>query len=253
MESLTGDIRSKAIDHLAAAFSALQFGECGERTGLEPQEIDLNLAQTVLNMLAMPAGAGTYDEFLQLQSGEEKESCAIVSLAFGFRLSETMGILPGKVNESLASITIDRVRECNRRRAGGSKIVTFAQFEIAQAMREDGFECFVDECRPIFNAEKGAPEYLSTAGVFKSLKSAHPEVKNVFIIGHHDHLPKIARISAGDNPETPLLCTFSDREKMPVFYDPGSAQSWTRSAFLFVLHEIASCADYEWKKLAAAR
>lgn len=158
-------------------------------------------------------------ELLSFLPRSESHPEALIVFAFGNRIGDTAGLLPGPVNLELAALADHWERSTG--------LPVAAQWEVADAM--------ATRCARVGAVElgNGSVEYLSTAGVAAQVRDLL-SVDRVAVLSMADHAVRCSRTleRVGFSVGVPLGI------ELPSTYDPHSGQLWTRDRATYVAVDI---------------
>lgn len=169
-----------------------------------------------------------------------READSVVAYAFGYRsatgkVDANTGLSdgaetpePGPINTMLA----DAVHAI----AAARKVRVYAQWEIAQVLTgKHGMKDIVP-IHPVKGPD-GKIIYLSTDGVAKAVVAhagSAQALGKVAVVGHRDHVKRCVLVSRDNG----MAAAVAREVPLPVQYDPGSAQPWTRRRDAYLLSDL---------------
>lgn len=200
-------------------------------------ENELGDAATARTLAAIIAEAGFRWDYPEISA---RDADSVVAYSFGYRsatgkVDPATGLSdgeetpqPGPINEMLA----DAVHAI----AGTRSLRIYAQWEIAEVLSE---KYAIKDVVPIFpvTGEDGKKTYLSTDGVAKAIvhhAGSSAALGNVAVVGHRDHVKRCILVSR----ENGMKAAAAREVPLPVQYDPGSAQPWTRRRDAYLLNDV---------------
>lgn len=159
---------------------------------------------------------------------------ALIAYSFGNRLAADPKARPepGPVNEALA----DTVVRVHTLLPTGARI--YAQWEIAQFLTSKHGLKDVVSIEPVIAAD-GTVTYLSTDGVAEAAitrAGGAAAIGPVAVVGHRDHAKRCVLTSRARGMDAWV----AKEVALPVAYDTGSGQPWTRRRDLYLLHDMAA-------------
>ncbi|MEJ1964522.1 MAG: hypothetical protein WDO56_24420 [Gammaproteobacteria bacterium] len=170
---------------------------------------------------------------------------SIIAYSLGFRLHEDESIepAPGPINEQLA--------DCMAKLAAAvPRAKLYAQWEVARVLHsKHGLENVVSIERVY--TEKGEMTYLSTAGVTEqilTMAGGPASLGRTVVIGHHDHAWRCWDVCKRRG----IDAYAAEGLQLPADYDPLSGQSFTRSADVWQIYDLAVRIGEERRRLIGA-
>jgi hypothetical protein len=173
------------------------------------------------------------------EAGKNVKPHGIVAFAFGYLIDEYGQKTPGETNRILANKLLEYCRRF--------QVKAWVQWEIVKAVLDEGVQDDIDlvndpsRCVPIYPKHDRRLDRLSYLSswdiaqeVAKEIPPSKEEVsgKTLLVVAHRDHLRRCVNIvqEAGFN-------TMAFQSKMPCGYYQESAQLWTTSRRLYLMHD----------------
>lgn len=169
-----------------------------------------------------------------------RDADSVVAYSFGYRsatgkVDPDTGLAdgdeapqPGPINALLAEV-VHALRKMRDLRV-------YAQWEIAEVLRKQYGMADILAIYPQ-RGNDGKKIYLSTDGVAKAViarAGTAQALGRVAVVGHRDHVKRCILVSRDNG-----MNAAAAREVMlPVQYDPGSAQPWTRRRDAYLLNDV---------------
>ncbi len=154
-------------------------------------------------------------------------AAAVIALAFGCRRLPNGNTIPGPMNERVADVTAELYEELG--------CPVYAQWEVAEALGGRVPSGKLHALFPDQAADGSGVAYLSTYGVLSKVRGAVGEpgrLGKVLIAAWRHHAPRCIRLARSLGFDA-----FAPPRRLPDAYDIESAQSWTRSAHAYLLHD----------------
>lgn len=201
---------------------------------LERELADPDVARTLASCIREAGFRWRYPQF----SANDADS--VVAYSFGYRsatgaVNPNTGLSdgeeapePGPINALLA----DAVHAIRRVRP----VRVYAQWEIAECLRSRHGMVDVVSISPT-RGDDGRTIYLSTDGVAKAVVAhagSAAALGRVAVVGHRDHVKRCILVSRDNGMDAAAV----RQVRLPVQYDPQSAQPWTRKRDAYLLSDV---------------
>ena len=152
---------------------------------------------------------------------------AVIAFAFGCRRLPSGNTIPGPMNERVADVVAGLYAELG--------CPVYAQWEVAEALGGRVPEGMLHTIYPDQATDGSGVAYLSTFGVLQKVRNAVGDpgrLGTVLVAAWRHHAPRCIRLARSLGFDA-----FAPPRPLPDTYDVESAQSWTRSAHAYLLHD----------------